>query len=479
MKTYNQLTLAGITLIAATACSSKEKPTPERPNIIYILADDLGYGDPSCMGQKNFSTPNIDKLASQGILFTDHYAGCSVSAPSRATLLTGLNTGHAPIRGNKELQGEGQVAMPEDTYTVMQLFKENGYTTGVFGKWGLGSPGSVSAPENVGVDTFFGYNCQRYAHSYFPHHLWDNDTKVMLEGNNGTGEGEYAPYLIHDKAMQFITDNSDQPFFMYYASVLPHAEMRLPEAEIAPFRGKYLPEVVYNGVDDGVKEGDYGTQTEGHAAFVAMVTLLDRQVGELMAHLEKLGIADNTIVIFTSDNGPHVEGGADPDYFDSNGALRGVKRDVYEGGIRVPFLVRWNGKIAPNTTTSHVSAFWDFLPTVADILDVEVANVDGISYLPTLLGNAKQQEEHPYLYWEFHEWHTRLAVRYGEWKGVIYNLSKGGELELYNLTTDIGETNNVVAEHPEIAAHIMQIMQNERTASTIFVNDVLDSKFTK
>lgn len=473
---YNKLLLASAALVSLTSCNSKKTPDVSRPNIIYILADDLGYGDLSCMGQQNFSTPNIDKLAAEGVLFTQHYAGCSVSAPSRSTLLTGQHTGHTPIRGNAELGEEGQKPIPADTYTVMKLFKENGYTTGTFGKWGLGAPDTEGAPENMYVDSFYGYNCQRMAHNYYPHHLWDNGVKVELAANDSTNEGAYAPYLIHDKAMQFITENKDNSFFLYYASVLPHAELRLPEEEIAPFSGKYLPEKIYSGKDNGVKQGAYGSQTESHAAFVAMITLLDKQVGDVMQHLENLGIADNTLIIFTSDNGPHIEGGADPHYFDSNGELQGLKRDLYEGGIRVPFIAKWAGRISPNTTNAHVSAFWDFLPTVADILDVETPQqIDGISFLPSLLGNTSQQEQHPYLYWEFHEQGGRQAVRYGDWKGVIYNLDKGGEMELYNLGTDIQESNNVALQYPEIVEEIKEIMKCARIESPLFKNSKLDA----
>lgn len=300
----------------------------DRPNVIFILADDLGYGDLSCLGQARFSTPNIDRLAEQGMLFTQHYAGSSVSAPSRSTLITGQHTGHTPVRGNKEAPVEGQHPIPGGTFTLFDLLKDNGYVTGVFGKWGLGYPGSEGSPENQNVDEFYGYNCQRLAHNYYPYHLWHNAEKVVLEGNAGESEGEYAPYLIHQKALDFIDAHASEPFFLWYTTTIPHAELRLPDSETSGFVGKFGQDIKYEGCDSGpyYKNGGYGSQECTHAAFAAMVSLLDRQVGEIASRLDSLGIADNTILIFTSDNGPHREGGADPGYFNSNGDFRGTKR---------------------------------------------------------------------------------------------------------------------------------------------------------
>ena len=316
MKKIFYIPLAALPLVACTSKSDHE------PNIVFILADDLGYGDLSCYGQERFSTPNIDRLASQGILFTQHYAGCSVSAPSRSSVITGLNTGHTPIRGNKEMGNEGQHPIPSDTPQIFKMLKENGYATGCFGKWGLGAPGSEGDPVNQYVDEFYGYNCQRLAHNYYPNHLWKNNEKVILEGNQGHGEGQYAPALIHEQALRFIEENKDRPFFLWYTTTLPHAELRLPKEEIAPFIGKpeMAPEKSHKGIDDGprYKNGGYGSQEHAHAAFAAMITYLDKKVGEIYAKLEELGIADNTILIFASDNGPHKEGGADPNFFNSN-----------------------------------------------------------------------------------------------------------------------------------------------------------------
>ncbi len=464
---YKGVLLTGGVLTAVSSCTTAE--VDRQPNIIYILADDLGYGDLGFMGQTKFATPNIDKLAAEGMLFTQHYSGSSVSAPSRSTLLTGLHTGHTPVRGNKPAADgrEGQASLPEQTYNVMKLLKQSGYQTGVFGKWGLGSPGSEGDPNKQGVDEFYGFNCQRLAHNYYPHHLWDNQERVTLDGNAEGGDGDYAPYLIHDRAIEFIDTNKDKPFFIYYASILPHAELLIPEGEIAPFRGELLPEKSHKGVDEGksYRQGGYGSQSECHAAFAAMVTLLDKQVGDIVSNLDRLGLTENTIIIFTSDNGPHKEGGADPEYFNSNGDLRGFKRDLYEGGIRVPMVVKWPNMVAQGSRTEHISAFWDFLPTVADIVGgKQTLNTDGISYLPTLQG-AVAQEKHSHLYWEFHENNGTLAIRKGDWKGVVRNLSKGGEMELYNLQDDLGEQNNVAASHPQLVEELMVLLRESRTES--------------
>ncbi len=444
-----------------------------KPNIVYILADDLGYGDLSCYGQTHFETPNIDKMAAEGMMFTQHYAGCSVCAPSRSSLMTGQTTGHTPIRGNKEVQPEGQWPIPDSTFTMAEMLKKAGYATGGFGKWGLGYPGSEGDANMQGFDEFYGYNCQRIAHNYYPTHLWDNQEKVMLIDNTGDQYEQYSADSIQQHALDFIEENKDKPFFLYYPSTIPHAELLLPEKYLKNFRGKYLPEKQYKGAepgDENFRNGAYGTQPESHAAFAAMVTHLDEQVGEVLAKLKELGLDKNTIVMFSSDNGPHLEGGADPDYFDSNGPLKGYKRDLYEGGIREPMIVWWPGKVEPGSKTGHVSAFWDILPTVADIAEIEKPkNIDGISFLPTLLGEGGQQE-HDYLYWEFHEKGGRKAIRKGDWKLVKYNVSVPGKTttELYNLSDDIGEEHNVADEHPEIVKELEQLMETARTESDVF-----------
>lgn len=464
-----------------TACQNQQKQItePQKPNIVYILADDLGYGDLSCYGQKLFSTPNIDKLAENGLKFTQHYSGSTVCAPSRSSLMTGQHTGNTFIRGNKEWQPEGQYPLKAEAYTLAEALQDAGYVTGAFGKWGLGYPGSEGDPNNQGFDEFFGYNCQRLAHNYYPGHLWDNQEKVVLEENSGDNFAIYAPELIHQRALQFLEKNQDKPFFMFYPNVIPHAELLLPEENLAEFRGKFLPEKEFKGAepgDPGFREGPYGTQPESHAAFAAMVTLLDRQVGEVVSKLRELGIYDNTIIMFTSDNGPHMEGGADPDYFDSNGLLKGYKRDLYEGGIRVPMIAVWEGKINAGTETDHPSAFWDVFPTLGEITGATVPeDIDGISFLPTLLGNNEEQKEHEYLYWEFHERGGRQAVRKGDWKLVRYNVLDPEKIttELYNLSTDLGEENNLAEQHPEIVIELSEIMKNARTKSEVFTFDAV------
>lgn len=462
------ITLSGLALLCSLGLSAQQKP-----NIVYILADDLGYGDLSCYGQKHFQTPNIDRLANQGMLFTQHYSGCPVCAPSRSSLMTGLTTGHTPIRGNKSWKDEGQYPLPAQSFTIAEMLKNAGYVTGAFGKWGLGSPGTEGDPNNQGFDQFYGYNCQSLAHNYYPDHLWDNQNKVILKGNSGTQSTEYAPTLIHQKAIQFIEMNKDKPFFLFYPTTIPHAELVAPEENMKEFRGKLLPEVAYKGAEPGsekYRKGSYGSQKEVHAAFAAMVTLLDKQVGEIVDELKKLGLDKNTIIIFSSDNGPHVEGGADPDYFDSNGPLKGYKRDLYEGGMREPMIVSWPGKVAAGTKSDLISAFWDIIPTFADIVDVKAPeNIDGISFLPTLLGKSGQKQ-HASMYWEFHENNGRQAVRMGDWKLVRYNVSipEKETTELYNLKTDLGETTNVAEQNQQVVSQMLRIMEQSRVPSPIF-----------
>jgi arylsulfatase A len=469
------ITLLVIFTLFFSACNNqqKEQEEPLRPNIVYILADDLGYGDLSCYGQELFSTPNIDKLAENGMKFTQHYSGSTVCAPSRSSLMTGQHTGHTFIRGNMEWQPEGQYPLKAEAYTLAEALQDAGYVTGAFGKWGLGYPGSEGDPNFQGFDEFYGYNCQRIAHHYYPYHLWHNQEKIMLEGNEGFKTEQYGPDLIHAQALEFIEDNRDKPFFMYYPSLIPHAEMFAPEEYMKKYRGKYEPENSYEGVDSGesYRTGPYGSQPEAHAATVAMINLLDDQVGEIVAKLKELGIYENTLIMFSSDNGPHQEGGANPDYFNSNGIFRGYKRDLYEGGIRVPMIATWEGRIAPGTETEHMSAFWDLFPTIADLTGATAPeNIDGISFLPTLLGKEDEQEKHDYLYWEFYERGGRKAIRRGEWKLVKYNITNPEKttVELYNIASDPGEENNLADENPGIVKELTELMDTVRTDSEVY-----------
>ncbi len=461
-------------LLIAYSHQGFSQDSDSKPNIVYIVADDLGYGDLSCYGQKKFETPNIDALAEAGMLFTQHYSGSTVCAPSRSALLTGLHTGHTTIRGNKEIQPEGQEPIRDQDFTFAEMLKKVGYTTGAFGKWGLGYPGSEGDPMNQGFDVFYGYNGQRMSHSYYPYHLWSNREKIMLDENEGTEKGEYAPYLIQKKALKFIEANKNHPFFLFYPTTIPHAELVAPEEYMEKYRGKYDPEKPYNGTDAGphFRTGGYASQPDPHAAYAAMVNVLDDQVGEVVAKLKSLGLMDNTIILFTSDNGPHTEGGNDPDFFDSNGPLRGYKRDMYEGGIRVPLIVRWDGHVAPDSKSDHISAFWDIMPTFCDLAGQPVPEkTDGISFLPALMG--KTQKEHDFLYWEFPARGGAQAVRMGDWKGIRLHVDKGMDqpIELYNLMTDIGEKHDVAAANPEIVKQIAAIMADQHTPSELFPFD--------
>ena len=413
------------------------------------------------------------------MLFTQHYAGCTVSAPSRSALMTGQHTGHTPIRGNKGGTGddgvEGQHPIPADTYTLGKMFRQAGYVTGTFGKWGLGSPGSEGDPTYQGFDEFFGYNCQALAHKYYPTHLWHNREKILLDGNDLAHTAQYSHDIIQERTLDFIRRNKERKFFAFLAYTLPHAELLVPEDEIIEaYRGRFEEKPYAAKSGDYSPEGKhpihYCSQPEPRTSFAAMVTRLDRYVGEVTELIDSLGLRERTIIVFTSDNGPHREGGADPDFFGSYGPLRGIKRDMYEGGIRVPMIARCPGLIAGGTRTDFVSAFWDVLPTFADMAGAEVpANVDGVSMLPTLFGE-KGQREHEYLYWEFHENGGKTAVRTGNWKGIRLNVGKDpeGPIELYDLSTDIHEDRNVADEHPEIVREIAEIMRTARIPSPLF-----------
>ncbi len=438
------------------------------PNIIYILADDLGYGDLGCYGQKTIQTPEIDKMAVEGMRFTDHYAGSTVCAPSRCSLMTGLHMGHARVRGNADVP-----LMPEDM-TVAELLKKAGYKTGLIGKWGLGEAGSSGTPNKKGFDYFFGYLNQIRAHNSYPNYLWRNDEKVPLDNKVEIIQDTYAKGigsvarkkvthshdLFTDEALQFIETNQKDPFFLYLAFTIPHANNEgIPMGQI----GMEVPDLgIY-------KNRDWPEAQKAHAA---MITRMDRDIGRLISKLKELDIDENTLVIFTSDNGPHSEGGADPEFFDSNGPLRGQKRDLYEGGIRVPMIARWPGKIKGGTESSHVSAFWDFLPTACDIADITApGSLEGLSFLPELTGQS--QKKHDHLYWEFFELGGRQAVRKGRWKAVRYEMSRNPDapVELYDLSSDLGEQRNLAADHPDIARELTGLMQSSRRPSDAFKFD--------
>lgn len=441
----------------------------QKPNVIFILADDMGYGDLGCYGQQLIETPNIDKLASGGIRFTQFYAGTSVCAPSRASLMTGLHTGHTPIRGNYEIKPEGQLPLPAATFIMPEMFKAAGYKTGTFGKWGMGYPGSEGDPVKQGVDQFYGYNCQRQSHNFFPDHLWDNSNRVELT-NTFTKQGQYAPDLIQKKAIEFLDQNKSNPFFMYLAYTLPHAALQLPEGDevFEYYKKKFKEEpksikAEWNGVG-------YQPQAYPHAAYAAMVTKLDRYVGEVIARVKALGLDENTMIIFTSDNGPHKEGGNDPEFFNSSGGFKGIKRQLTEGGIREPVIVNWPGKIQPGRVSDYVGAFWDFLPTFSQMAAQKLPfKSDGISLLPVLLNKGKQPE-HKFLYWEFHEDGGRQAVRMGKWKGIKEGVMKKADapIALYDLNADPKESENLAQKYPAIVKQIQKIMTDEHVENVNF-----------
>jgi len=451
---------AGFTLTAFTPLYAQQKP-----NVVFIVADDLGYGDLSCYGQEKFQTPHIDRLALSGTRFTRSYSGTTVSAPSRASLMTGLHTGHTPVRGNKEMEPEGQYPLPAETFTLFHLFKNAGYATGAFGKWGLGQPGSTGDPNNQGVDVFFGYNCQRLAHNYYPDHLWHNQTKIELPENNEGQFGTYAQDMIQSKALEFIDKQSKRSFFLYVPMVLPHAELVVPEDSIIrQLRGRF-EEIPYKGVDSGphFRKGGYMSQEYPHATHASMVKRIDLYVGQIIDKLKETGVYENTLIIFTSDNGPHFEGGGDPDFFNSNGICRGYKRDLYEGGIRVPTIISWQKKVPAGRENSFPFAFWDYLPTFAQLLKQKApTGTDGISVLPTIMGE-KGQKKHDYFYFEFQEQGGRQAIIQGDWKLLHLDVRKGGRFELYNLASDPSENHNLIALFPLKATELKEMMKAART----------------
>ncbi|WP_161890132.1 arylsulfatase [Pontibacter russatus] len=441
----------------------------KRPNVIFILADDMGYGDLGCYGQELIQTPNIDKLAASGMRFTQFYAGTSVCAPSRASLLTGLHTGHTPVRGNFEIQPEGQFPIPDSTYTMAEMFRKAGYATGLFGKWGLGHPGSEGAPEHQGFDRFYGYNCQRQSHNFFPDHLWDNKQRVGL-ANTPTDQRQYAPDLIQERALAFLTGNSKAPFFLYLAYTLPHAGLQLPAGDsvFEAYKRKFGEKPV--AVPEKWDGKGYQPQAYPRAAYAAMVTKLDSYVGEVMQEVKRLGIEESTLIVFTSDNGPHREGGNVPEFFNSSGGLRGIKRDLYEGGIRVPMIAAWPSVIKKGTESDYAGAFWDFFPTFAALAGQPApAGTDGISILPALTSRGKQKQ-HAFLYWEFHEDGGRQAVRMGDWKGVRLGVKKdrNAPVQLYDLATDPREIKDISAAHPDVVKQIAAIMAREHIANKDF-----------
>jgi len=480
----------------------QENKVSRPPNIIFILADDLGYAELGCYGQEKIQTPNIDQLASNGMKFTQFYSGAPVCAPARCVLLTGKHAGHAYIRGNDEWRErgevwdfakavedpglEGQRPIPDSLITVAELLQTAGYTTACVGKWGLGAPYTEGAPNQQGFDFFFGYNCQRQAHTYYPKHLWRNEEKIWLSNDlviPGTkldldadpldensyirySQPEYAPDLMLDETLTFLEENSENPFFLYFATPIPHVPLQAPDSIVQKYKLLFGDENPYLG------EQGYFPNIKPRATYAAMVTYLDSQVGQIIQKLQDLGVYENTIIFFTSDNGPSYAGGADSQFFDSAAPFgseygRG-KGFVYEGGIRVPLLVQWPGKIVPSSKSDHISAFYDILPTLCDIGGVNVTcESDGYSLIPTLTDEGNQ-DNHEFLYWEFPSYKGQQAVRMGKWKGIRRNIYEGNmNIELYDLEKDILEENDVSEENPEVLLAIEKILKSQHEPSSI------------
>ena len=452
--------------IATLSGSAGQAPVSgARPNILLIQADDLGYGDLSIYGQQRFQTPALDKLARQGTRFTQYYSGSTVCAPSRAALLTGKHTGHAWIRGNGALP-EGDVPLRAEEVTIAEVLRDRGYRTALIGKWGVGQPGTPGMPDKQGFEHAFGFLDQRHAHRQFTDHLYRNGERVAVDLDK-----DYAGDLFTKETADFIERSDSRPFFIYLNYTVPHAELRVPEDAMAAYRGKFPEQPFANPKADAVPVGarpdgpsiGYRSQPTPHAAFAAMITRMDRDIGRLADLLTARGLDNRTLILFTSDNGPHKEGGADPDFFNSSGGLRGIKRDLYEGGIRVPMIARWTGRIPAGRVSAFPWAHWDLLPTLSEIAGGKApAGIDGISMAPTLSGE-KPQTGHPTFYWEFHERGFQQAVRMGEWKAV--RLKPGEPLELYHLERDPAEKQNVAAANPDVVAKIEAYLKTARTES--------------
>ena len=499
MKRIVSVCLAGLAILLAAASSTTAAP----PNVVFILTDDLGYADLGCYGQKIIRTPNLDRMAAEGMRFTQHYSGSPVCAPSRCVLMTGKHTGHAFIRDNRSVKPEGQYPIPTETVTLAELFKQRGYATGAFGKWGLGPMDSTGSPLKQGFDRFFGYNCQGKAHNLYPPSLWDNDKILSLNNDvphppqklpDGADPNDpasykrfvgkdYAPDLYMEQARRFIRDHKDGPFFLYVPTIIPHVALQVPDDSLAEYKGKFSDPPYPGG-------RGYLPHFAPRAAYAAMITRMDREAGRIMALVKELGLDGNTVFVFCSDNGP-LNGthqglaGTDAAFFNSAGGLRDGKGTVYEGGFRVPCIVRWQGKIAAGTTSERVTGFEDWMPTMMDLIgaaDSAPKDVDGISFAPTLLG--KSQEPRPFLYREFPSYGGQQSVRIGDWKGVRQNLMPRGKgkkaqpnlhIELYNLKDDISETKDVSAQHPDIVAKTEKIMREQHTPSAEFPLPALDN----
>jgi arylsulfatase A-like enzyme len=488
------LLLASLTALAQP--KNARQATNKGPNIIYIYADDLGYGELGSYGQQKIKTPHLDRMAGEGVRFTQHYASSPVCAPSRAMLMTGKHGGHSYIRGNYELGGfadsveGGQMPLPEGTFTVAHLLKKAGYTTALFGKWGLGMVGTSGTPLKQGFDHYYGYLDQKQAHNFYPTHLWENDRWDSLENpfiyvhrsldpakatdaDFESFKGKvHSQGLITDKALQFMEQHKAKPFFMYVPYTLPHLSLQVPDAYVDRYKGQFDEQPYYG-------QNGYAAHKYPRSAYAAMITYLDDQVGRILEGLRKLGLEKNTLVLFSSDNGATFSKAVEITFFNSNGGLRGAKMDLYEGGIREPFIARWPGRIEAGRTSDHVSVQYDVMATLAELTGQKVAYTDGVSFLPELLGNTKSQQQHAYLYFEYPENGGQVAIRMGEWKGVRTGVKKNRQVgwQIYNLRTDPKETTNLAEQQPELVKTFDAIVQKEHQHAHIQEWEFIDPKF--
>lgn len=470
----------------------------QKPNVIYIYADDMGYGELGSYGQQKIKTPNLDKIVKEGIKFTQHYTGSPVCAPARCMLMTGKNSGHSYIRGNYELGGfedeneGGQMPLPEGTFTIAKLMKQAGYVTGAIGKWGLGMNNTTGDPNKQGFDYFYGYLCQKQAHNFYPTHLWENGKWDSLKNpyievhkplakeapdsafDYFKGK-EYSVTKMAEKTFEFIKLNKKKPFFLYLPYTGPHVSLQAPDETVREYIGQF-DEKPYRG------ENGYASTLYPKSTYAAMITYIDKQVGEIMKLLKELGLDENTIVMFSSDNGATFDaGGADTSFFNSTGGLRGRKQDLYEGGIREPFIARWSGKIPAGKVTDHISTQYDFMETLSELTGVKAWQNDGISFLSTLLGKDKKQKKHEYLYFEFPEKGGQVAIRMGDWKGVKSNMkkNKNASWEIYNLKTDEKETTDVAFQNPDLAKKFEAILKKEHQLSHLRDWEFIEPKFSE
>lgn len=484
-------------LLFSLPTASQKRDAVHKPNVVYIYADDLGYGELGCYGQQKIKTPNLDRMAAEGLRFTQHYTGAPVCAPARCMLLTGKHAGHAYIRGNYELGGfadsaeGGQMPLAENTFTIAKLMKQAGYATAAIGKWGLGMSNTTGDPNKQGFDYFYGYLDQKQAHNYYPSHLWENGRRDVLNNPlidvhaaplkdatdtaafNRYKGNDYALDRLMEKGLRFIRQHKNTPFFLYLPLTAPHLSLQAPDAAVHEYVG-HFDEQPYLG------QKGYVPCRYPRSTYAALITYMDKQIGRLLELIKELGLDENTMVLFSSDNGATFDtGGADPAFFNSTGRLRGRKQEVYEGGIRIPFLARWPGKIGAGRTTGLLSTQYDVMATLSELTGVNAAPEDAVSFLPELLGNGKAQKTHEYLYFEFPERGGQIAVRMSDWKGVKKDLKKkrAAPWELYNLKTDRNETSDVAAQHPDLIKQLDAIVQREHRPAHIREWEFVDPKF--